>query len=137
MTKLVTIKTFDRAEEAHIFRSRLEAEGIPCFLQGENISFIHPYHNIASGNIRLQVPADRTSDALATLIEIDTKPFYSDDGELIICPGCQEIDFEKCSIDYSQTSGFKRFFLFLIGIKPLQYNTLKCKNCHHEIPSNH
>ena len=36
--KLVTVATFGFPVEAHLFRTRLEEEGITCFIQNENVN---------------------------------------------------------------------------------------------------
>jgi hypothetical protein len=36
---MITIKTFDNPVEAHILKSRLESEGIHCYLFDENMLF--------------------------------------------------------------------------------------------------
>jgi len=53
--RLVTIASFPEAIEAHIYRSRLEAEGIPCVLADENIVSNQPWHTIAYGGVKLRV----------------------------------------------------------------------------------
>ncbi|MGB0979043.1 MAG: putative signal transducing protein, partial [Croceimicrobium sp.] len=40
MGKLVSIAEYGTAAEAHIVKSRLEAEGIPCYLYNENLNSI-------------------------------------------------------------------------------------------------
>ena len=52
---LVTIASFPEAIEAHIYRNRLEAEGIPCVLADENIVSNQPWHTIAYGGVKLRV----------------------------------------------------------------------------------
>jgi hypothetical protein len=46
---LVTVATFTEAIEAHIFRNRLETEGIPSVLADEHIVSNQPWHTIAYG----------------------------------------------------------------------------------------
>lgn len=52
---------------AQLARSLLEADGIPCFLQGEGIGSLPPY-GLAAG-IRLLVPAARAGRATEILAE--------------------------------------------------------------------
>ena len=60
---LTTVASFREPWEAHMFRSRLAAEGVPAVL-------IHEYHignawhySTALGSVRVQVPAERKEDA--------------------------------------------------------------------------
>lgn len=55
MSSLVTIKIFDNYITAHIYKSRLEAEGIVCFLKDENTVTMHWLWSNAIGGIKLQV----------------------------------------------------------------------------------
>ena len=52
---MVTVATFPEAIEAHIFRNRLEAEGIPSVLADEHIVSNQPWHTIAYGGVKLRV----------------------------------------------------------------------------------
>jgi DNA-directed RNA polymerase subunit RPC12/RpoP len=52
---LVTVATFPEAIEAHIFRSRLESEGIRCVIADEPTVSNQPWLTMASGGIKLQV----------------------------------------------------------------------------------
>lgn len=42
MAELVTIAEFDNVNQAHLLKSRLEAEGIRVFLQNENLNSLLP-----------------------------------------------------------------------------------------------
>lgn len=54
---LVTVATFPEAIEAHIYRSRLETEGIPSVIADENVVSNQPWHSIAYGGVKLRVRA--------------------------------------------------------------------------------
>lgn len=54
---LLVIRTYGRALDAQIARSRLQASGIPCFLPDEQLSTIDPLLTDALGGVRLQVAA--------------------------------------------------------------------------------
>ncbi len=41
--------------EANIIKTRLEANGIPCFLTNENVGTIHPLYNLSAGGVKLNV----------------------------------------------------------------------------------
>lgn len=57
-----TIARFDSVGLVHATRLRLEASGIPTFLDGERMGTISIY-NIATGGIRLQVPRPLADEA--------------------------------------------------------------------------
>jgi hypothetical protein len=58
----VTAAVFPNSATAAILRGRLEAEGIPTFLDGERMGTAGMYLAATRG-VRLQVPADRAADA--------------------------------------------------------------------------
>jgi hypothetical protein len=61
-TSWVTVKEFPNALDAAVLRTRLEAEGIPTFLDGERMGTMGMY-SVATRGVRLQVPANRVADA--------------------------------------------------------------------------
>jgi hypothetical protein len=62
----VTVKVFPDSLAAAVPRSRLEAEGIPTFLEGERMGSPAMYR-VATGGVKLQVPADQAADARIVL----------------------------------------------------------------------
>ena len=55
MEEWVTIAQFNNPSESYVLKSRLEAEGITCFLKDENISNILPMGSLSLGGVKLQV----------------------------------------------------------------------------------
>ncbi|PIQ20456.1 MAG: hypothetical protein COW65_14950 [Cytophagales bacterium CG18_big_fil_WC_8_21_14_2_50_42_9] len=70
---LVTVASFPEAIEAHIYRSRLEAEGIPCVTADENIVSNQPWHTIAYGGVKLRVRQTDETRAREIIQEIRGK----------------------------------------------------------------
>lgn len=62
----VTVKRFPHTLAAAAPRIRLEAEGIPTFLEGERMGEPSMYR-VATGGVKLQVPAELTADARVIL----------------------------------------------------------------------
>ena len=75
--ELTTIATFDNMPAAHIAKGRLEAEGIPCWLQDENLGQTDWLYNIAMGWIKLRVEPHYAARARA-ILDRD----YSDDADI-------------------------------------------------------
>lgn len=67
---MVTVATFPEAIEAHIYRNRLEADGIPSVIADENVVSNQPWHSIAYGGVKLRVRAQDQEKALALINEI-------------------------------------------------------------------
>lgn len=73
----VTVATYSQAFAAEGARIRLEAEGIPTFLEGERMGG-HGEFQIATGGIRLQVPEDLSDEARIVISQVWT-PVDGDD----------------------------------------------------------
>jgi hypothetical protein len=62
---MTTIATFNKAEQAHLLRSRLEAAGIPAFLLDETVTQMES--GFFTGGVRVQV-ADEEVEAARKLL---------------------------------------------------------------------
>ena len=77
---LVTVAAFSFPLKAHVFRTLLESEGIPCFVLNENISRAYPHLTYATGGVLLKV---RESDAeKAQQILRETQETLSDQADI-------------------------------------------------------
>ena len=65
-TRWVTVETFGDALKAEAPRIRLEAEGIPTFVEGARMGS-HSMYPVATGGVRLQVPQSLAADARVVL----------------------------------------------------------------------
>jgi hypothetical protein len=92
--KIVTFEAYYDPILAHIVRTRLESNGIPCFIADENIIGAVPFYNQAVGGIKLKVfekDIDRCREILATDVDLHEKDHHEIDDETkttIICPYC-------------------------------------------------
>ena len=75
---LVTVATFSHPNQANPPRIRLEAEGIPTFLDGERIAS-NTLYQVATGGVRLQVPASLASAARIVISQTWAAPEEPDD----------------------------------------------------------
>ena len=69
----VTVATFGHPNEANAPRIRLEAEGVPTFLDGERIASSALYQ-VATGGVRLQVPGSQAATARILLAQTWAAP---------------------------------------------------------------
>ena len=76
-SRLVTVATYSHPVQANAPRIRLEAEGIPTFLDGERVAG-NTLYQVATGGVRLMVPADLASTA-RILISQTWAPIAGDD----------------------------------------------------------
>ncbi|MDR3632611.1 MAG: hypothetical protein P4L84_02175 [Isosphaeraceae bacterium] len=74
----VTIATFADSAQAEATRLRLEAEGIPTFVDGERMARTAIY-SVATGGAKLQVPEPLADDARVLLAQSWSLPVPDDD----------------------------------------------------------
>jgi Zn finger protein HypA/HybF involved in hydrogenase expression len=106
--KFVTVLTFTFVHEVAIVRSRLESEGILCFVQDELTAQVAPFYSGAIGGVKLQVRESDLNQAIEILKETgyiqedglhpSGESFLSDkhvgdqqitkEGIEVICPNC-------------------------------------------------
>ena len=65
--RYLPIQSFDNYIEANIIRSRLENEGISCWLQNETLATIAPFLATPIGGIKLVVAESQVDRALELL----------------------------------------------------------------------
>lgn len=131
---MITLRTFDNSINAHLLKSKLESEGIPCYLFDENINTLNPLYSMATGGIKLRISSNDLERAEAIIAEIeDTKP-TDERGVVLQCPQCGSEDLYS---GFKSMRGFRGFFSavvsFLLLIFPIYVKTVyKCKGCGHE-----
>ncbi|MEO8352157.1 MAG: DUF2007 domain-containing protein [Chthoniobacteraceae bacterium] len=66
---MTTVASFHSPEDAHLLRMRLEAAGIPAFLQGENIASLRANYLTDDGGVRVQIADEDVEAARKHLLE--------------------------------------------------------------------
>ncbi|MDH4036165.1 MAG: DUF2007 domain-containing protein [Candidatus Krumholzibacteria bacterium] len=132
-TEWVTVASFNQPIEAHLARTRLEAEGIPCVVGDENLVRVYAFLSNAVGGVKLKVPAYAAEQARAALrprprlVEAAGEDDAAD-GEMI-CPRCRSYDvyYQRYS---RRVAGF---FILLFGfLIPWRDRRWTCKQCGYE-----
>src|SRR3989344_3233286 len=93
--KFVTVLTTTHPIELAVIRSRLEAEGIACFIQDELTTQVNPFYSNAIGGAKLKVRESDQEAALEILKEggylkkeHETSTLYTKPYDKIKCPAC-------------------------------------------------
>jgi len=76
-TSLITVKTFRDPWDAHLFRMRLEADGIPAFVANDQHVWMKWPISTALGGVRVQVPngcGEDAEDTLARCVSANARP---------------------------------------------------------------
>jgi hypothetical protein len=126
---LVTVATFQYSSEAHIFRGKLESEGVTVYMADAITIDTDPLISNAIGGVKLKVPSEQEEKAKEILNSI-SRYSLDDKGEAIVCPNCgsEKIDY------FSTIKDLKSLFSFIIGlfnfILPFYTKyTYRCENC--------
>lgn len=124
---LITIARYSLPYEAHIARSRLDAEGIPAFVADEHTINMQWLLSDALGGVRLQVPEAHVDKALAVLAEDREQDLLEEQGvDAVPCPHCGSEDTEY------QQIGRRWAFLVFIGLDfplfPVR-DGIRCRQC--------
>ena len=129
--ELVTINTFENSVEAHLLKSKLESEDIPCFIFDENISSVMPLYSLATGGIKLKVREENLEAAQTIAEEFISKPLLDENEKALKCPKCESTNLYYGFKSFKGLTGIVSIAIsFLMMIYPLHLNTVKrCKNC--------
>jgi DNA-directed RNA polymerase subunit RPC12/RpoP len=132
--EIVTLKVFDNAIDAHLLKTRLESEGINCYLLDENMVTLNPLYNISVGGIKLRIHKDDLEDAAAIVREIEDSPNKDESENPVHCPNCNSTNLYTGFKSVKGTKGFLSAIVsFLFMVLPLYYKTVyRCKECETE-----
>ena len=127
----VTIRAFENSIDAHILKSKLESEGIECYLFDDNIVSIMPFYNIIVGGIKLKINDSDLEKVNAILLEIEETPVINENNEILKCPNCGSTEVISGFKSFKSTKGILSLITsFLFAIYPIYFKTVhKCKVC--------
>jgi hypothetical protein len=121
-----TIATFSKPEEAHLFRMRLGAAGIPAFVQDEHLVQMDWLYSNAIGGVRVQI-ADADLAAAREFLAADS-PQPCPEAVDVVCPSCGS--HRTAPDEWPRRIAFLSLlmihFPLLIGRRRWQ-----CASCHH------
>lgn len=128
---MVTLKIFDNPIDAHILKTKLESEGISCYLFDENIVGINPLLNIAVGGIKLNVSPEDLDKALQVLAESDSAVLRDSTNTAIVCPHCHSDQIDNT---YNRPKGIRSLLATLFSLATFTYplyinKSYRCKDC--------
>ena len=131
---LTTIRTFDNAPEAHVFRIKLENSGINSYIFDEETITLDPLMTVALGGIKLKVDKTDFDKALNIISEIENSPLTNENNEILKCPKCDSSELYTGFKSMKGTKGIiSTLISFLFWVYPLSVkNVYKCKNCGNE-----
>lgn len=125
----VTIARFQYSSEAHIFRGKLESEGIKVYMADDITIDTDPLMSHAIGGVKLKVSKAQEQKAIEVLKSIH-KYSLDDNLQPITCPNCnsEKVDYLSTIKDFKSLIIY--LFSFLIAILPFSIRyTYRCENC--------
>ena len=134
--RIVLLESFADPITAHLAKSRLEAEQIPCFLTNENLVSLNRLYGPASGGVRLHV---REQDAAAAIevLRYETVPMTASAAtdapgpETLHCPRCGSTDVAFGPATRN-TYSWPMLLLSMVLAYPLRGRRYHCFHCRHE-----
>ena len=121
---LSELATFDNSLTANLLKSKLESEGIPCFLNNENFTNMMPYYfNMLGSGVRVMVPTAQLERA---------KELANIDHGGLTCPNCGST---KIMNSVERTKNKLKLALIAIFLAlPIGnlLNDYTCQNCKHQ-----
>lgn len=126
----IAIATFSQPVEAHLARTKLESEGIPCVIGNENLVRVDWFLSNAVGGVKVMVPrweAEHARDVLRPrprLVVVAERgaPF---DGEMI-CPRCRSDDVYYRRYNRRVAGIFMLLLGFLIPWRDRRWTCTRC-----------
>ncbi len=129
--KLITLKRFDNPVQANILKTRLEHEGIDCYLHDENLLTLNPFFNVMVGGIKVKISDADQEQAQIVLDHIEDEPIKDNHKEIIHCPNCGSNDLYSYNKSMENPKGiFAAIVSFLLTVFPIYFKTVfRCKAC--------
>ena len=129
--KLIIVQIFDNPIEMHFLKSKLESEGLQCYVFDEHTVSINPLMSQGVGGIKLKVDESDSQKASAILKEIQQNATLDPEGKSISCPNCGSTELYT---NFKSMKGAKGILsmitMFLFAAFPFYYKTVyKCKLC--------
>jgi DNA-directed RNA polymerase subunit M/transcription elongation factor TFIIS len=125
----VTVASFSQPVEAHLARTKLESEGIPCVVGDENLVRVDWFLSNAVGGVKVMVPraeAEHARDVLRPrprLVVVERgEPA---DGEMI-CPRCHCDDVYYRRYNRRVAGVFMLLLGFLIPWRDSRWTCTRC-----------
>jgi len=128
--RLVTVAQYRDLPEAGLAKSKLEAAGIPCFLDNEYTIGANWLYSNALGGVKLNVP-EKYAEEAKFIIEESAEPVEQEVTEGLLpesaCPACGATEIET----KNYTRNFAAVSLLISLPVFLFLKRYRCKSCGH------
>jgi hypothetical protein len=134
--KIITLEQYYDPMLAHIIRTRLEDNGIPCFIADDNIISANPVFNNAVGGIKLKIferDLERCQKILAQEGDLHDQDHHEIDEEThtaVICPYCASTNVRFGAATEKKVNWFVALIFALMSVFPFYARKAwHCFNC--------
>jgi hypothetical protein len=134
--KIITLEQYYDPMLAHIIRTRLEDNGIPCFIADDNIISANPIYNNAVGGIKLKIferDLERCREILAQEGDLHEQDHYEIDKEThvpVVCPYCASSNVRYGAATERKSNWFVALIFAIISAFPFYARKAwHCFNC--------
>jgi hypothetical protein len=134
--KIITLEHYYDPMLAHIIRTKLEDNGIPCFIADDNIIAANPILNQAVGGIKLKIferDLERCREILAQEGDLHEQDHFEIDEETntaVICPYCASTNVRYAPETEKKAHWLVAFLSALLSVFPFYANKQwHCFNC--------
>jgi DNA-directed RNA polymerase subunit RPC12/RpoP len=128
---LITLKSFDNHVDAHLLKTKLESEGIPCVLFDENIVTLNPLYNFCVDGIKLKVVEEDAPRAMELLAALQGRPYKDEQNQEIRCPSCgSDKLYGGFASDRTLKGLLSSLLSILFAVLPIYVRKVyKCREC--------
>ncbi|HEY8783693.1 MAG TPA: DUF2007 domain-containing protein [Mucilaginibacter sp.] len=106
--KIITFQSYYDPMLAHIIRTRLEANGISCFITDENTMGNNPIYTKTTGGVKVKIferDLERCREILATEGDLHEQDHFEIDNETntyVVCPYCGSTNVSNIAEDVNK-----------------------------------
>ena len=123
--KIIVFMTFDNPFEANLIKTKLESEGIECFLSDENMVALNPLYSHAVGGIKLHIFEKDFRDA-QNLLKENNELDVEKESDGIQCPKCKSYNVVLGPSSKKRYSFFTLLISFLFFVYPFKAKNVYC-----------
>jgi hypothetical protein len=134
--KIVTFETYYDVMLAHIIRTKLEDNGISCFIEDEYMSTLNPIYNQALGGVKLKVferDLEKCREIVAAEGDLHDQDHVEIDEETqhaVICPFCGSTNVRYGAATERKAHWFTFIISFFLSVFPFYARKAwHCFNC--------
>jgi hypothetical protein len=133
--KIITFESYHDPMLAHIIRAKMEANGIPCFIEDDHMAGLNPLYNQSTG-IKLKIferDLEKCRDIIANNNDPDLEEHVEIDPDTegtMVCPFCASTNVGHLPADENNPGLINTLYSIFDSVVPsYSEKTWHCFNC--------